>query len=141
MQVSQVTNTSVVFTAVHGWRWSGTRVTITSDATRGAFSNVLTPSPIIFQSPSPSQQGSSSSSSSSSVDVRWVVPVVVVGGLLLLAVLVLLAAVLLQRSRQARARGQYQGKDMAAMQVRVGDDSGMSSKVGLLVLLHHLHQA
>jgi hypothetical protein len=116
VQVSQVTNTSIVFTTVHGWRWSGTRVTVTSDVSRGSFTNVLTPNPIVFQSTNTGQQ-SASSSSSSSVDVRWVVPVVVVGGLLLLAGLGLVTAAVLRRSRQSKAHQQYQGKDIAAVQV------------------------
>lgn len=92
-------------------------MTLTSDVSRGAFSNVLAPNPIIFQSPSNGQQGASSSSSAP-VDVRWVVPVVVFGGLLLLAALALLTAALLRRSKQAKAQYQYQAKDIAAVQVR-----------------------
>ncbi|KAJ9506321.1 hypothetical protein QJQ45_005061 [Haematococcus lacustris] len=90
--VSAITNTSLSFGRVRAERWSGTRVTLSSDPSSTPFT-LLPNSPL-----SDVKVVTSSAGSKHSVDLRWVVPVAVLGGLAVLAGL--LAAVWVYRRRR-----------------------------------------
>ncbi|GFH11996.1 protein kinase domain-containing protein, partial [Haematococcus lacustris] len=90
--VSTITNTSLSFGRVRAERWSGTRVTLSSDPSSTPFT-LLPNSPL-----SDVKVVTSSAGSKHRVDLRWVVPVAVLGGLAVLAGL--LAAVWVYRRRR-----------------------------------------
>ncbi|KAJ9524676.1 hypothetical protein QJQ45_024241, partial [Haematococcus lacustris] len=102
--VSSQTNTSLVFARIRFLRWSGTRVTLTSDASSTPFA-LLPGTPLAAVTFYPASSGRSKP------DLRWVVPVSVLGGLLGLAGL--LGAVWLWRRSATRRMHMQAQLDLA----------------------------